>query len=201
MVSNKTIQLKTQLQDTSPNPSISGTNSYKLTTRNRKYCAYIVQGYNSVDAYLLSGYTAKNHQTALSSSSKLFRNPRIQAEINRLKSLGNQDDITPENVLKGIASIAFSATAKDTDRLVALDKLARHLRIFTDESKGNNINIMNVIPSAEDRASLYQKLDELERKEARLTARSGLIAAPGDTYIGPDNEPDLEHVNANDCND
>ena len=161
-----------------------------LNDKSRKFCVYLHQGHSQIDAYRLAGYTCKTTHIAGVSASRLAAKPAIQAELARLASISAPEAITEENVLRAMASIAFSVAENSQVRRQALNDLAKYLQIrgFSDNDSAPKVNILNVIPGELDRAELYRRFGELERLEKKLIDQSK--GADDSAGNGGDSSPD-----------
>jgi len=110
--------------------------------KNRKwelFCQEYIIDFNATRAYLRAGYKA-NEKTAGSNSSLLMARPEIQARISEIMSEREQrTEITQDKVLQELAKIAFANPTdealrlKVSDKLIALDRLAKHLGMYVDK--------------------------------------------------------------------
>ena len=102
-----------------------------LKNQQLRFCREYIIDCNGTQAAVRAGY-AKH--TAKQQGSRLLTNDDIKAEIMRLSKLVHKKlEISAERVLQELASIAFDEKKhKTVDRLSALDKLGKHLKLFTE---------------------------------------------------------------------
>lgn len=96
---------------------------------------YITNGNNATLAYTKAGYKAKGN-VATVNASRLLTNANIKAEIDkRLAKATAKFDITVESILMRLDAMADKTTAKDTDRIKALELLGKYRKLFTDRTE------------------------------------------------------------------
>ena len=91
---------------------------------------------NCTQSAIRAGYSERTANTA---GARLYKNVRIKAEIAKLLAeRAARNAITADNVLKELATIAFSEEVKMTEKLRGLELLGRHLVLFTDKVVHHN---------------------------------------------------------------
>ena len=80
-----------------------------LTDKQRSFCLEFLKDFNATQAYKRAGYVANTDNVAASCAAKLLINPKIQAEIDRLRfERESANQVTIERTLQEIARVAFS---------------------------------------------------------------------------------------------
>ncbi len=107
----------------------------RLTAKQDRFVEEYLVDLNATQAALRAGYSEK---TARSIGAENLSKPDIEKAIaDALEARRLRTEITQDRVLEELAAIAFAPLpevreVKMSDRLVALDKLARHLGMFTE---------------------------------------------------------------------
>lgn len=101
-----------------------------MTPKQEKFIQeYLVDGCGA-QAAIRAGYSK---QRAKMSAYENLQKPYIAAEIkSRFDKIARKSETTVQRVLEELASIAFSQTAKASDKLRALELIGRHRAMFTD---------------------------------------------------------------------
>lgn len=131
-----------------------------LTEKQRRFCEEYLIDLNATRAYMAAYPSTKKESTAAACSYKLLRNAQIQKFLQELKQERQERvQVSQDEVLEAIQSIAFDINEKSKDRLKALEMLCKHLGLFD------------------------QKKDELDRKEqqARIAKLEREAAAEDET--------------------
>ncbi|NBX03922.1 MAG: terminase small subunit [Alphaproteobacteria bacterium] len=115
-----------------------------LKEQQKRFCKEYVIDCNATQAAIRAGYAK---QTAKQQGSRLLTNVDVSAEIERLSaSVHKKLEISAERVLQELAAIAFDEKKhKTVDRLSALDKLGKHLKLFTEQHE--QLHSFNVMPT------------------------------------------------------
>lgn len=100
------------------------------TLKQQKFVAEYVLSGNGAQSATNAGYSPSSaHVTA----SRLLRNANvasaIEAERDRLRE---RSDLRAEDVLRGLRQIAEDESARNSDRIRALELLGKHFRLFID---------------------------------------------------------------------
>jgi len=107
----------------------------RLTAKQDRFVEEYLVDLNATQAALRAGYSEK---TARSIGAENLSKPDIEKAIaDALEARRLRTEITQDRVLEELAAIAFAPLpevreVKMSDRLVALDKLAKHLGMFTE---------------------------------------------------------------------
>lgn len=112
----------------------------KLERRIQRFCAEYLIDLNAAGAAIRAGYAPR---AANVQGCRLLSRRDVQAEIARLKDdRAQRVGVTADDVLRELTHIATAQVPEQptmSDKLKALDMLARHLGMFTkdNEQKGN----------------------------------------------------------------
>ena len=80
----------------------------ELTPERQIFCIYYSKTYNATQSYL-NAYPGCSYTTAMTEGCKLLRNPKVAAEIDRLKEIKRQQIMAgPEDIVELQMRIAFS---------------------------------------------------------------------------------------------
>jgi phage terminase small subunit len=80
-----------------------------LTAKQQKFCEEYLIDLNATQAYLRAGYKAKDENTAYAAASRLLRNVKVKAVIDKLMAAREERTETKQDdVLKELSTIAFS---------------------------------------------------------------------------------------------
>ncbi len=105
--------------------------NYKLTPKQKLFADEYLIDLNATRAYKAAYKSCKKDETANVNGSKLLRNTKVAKYIEeRMNERSRRTEITQDNVLKELATIAF---AKVTDFVTSLELLGRHLGMFNDK--------------------------------------------------------------------
>ena len=107
-----------------------------LTAKQQLFVDEYLSDLNATQAAIRAGYSEKS---AASIGEENLRKPEIEAAINEaLKARRQRTEVTQDRVLEELAVLAFApitderlAQLRISDQLTALDKLAKHLGMFT----------------------------------------------------------------------
>lgn len=111
-----------------------------MTPKQQRFVEEYLVDLNATAAYQRAGYTAKNPNVAGVEAHKLLKNPKITAEIDAARAkLSEKTEITQEYVLRRLKREAEleGDGASHSARVSALEKLGKHLKMFTDVSEIN----------------------------------------------------------------
>lgn len=119
----------------------------KLNKKHSLFIKYYLQSRNATDAALKAGY-CKSRTAAKVTGSRLLTNLAIKNKIDaEHEKLAAKCDITAEKVIREIASIAELKLNKNdlkkssANKLRALEMLAKHFNLFSDQTIINNNNV------------------------------------------------------------
>lgn len=102
-----------------------------LTERQRRFCEEYLADLNATRAYRAAYTSVRNEETAAACASKLLRNAKVQKFLQEQRQARQKrTQITQDEVLEKIKSIAFDTDIKARDRLRALELLGKHLGLF-----------------------------------------------------------------------
>lgn len=105
----------------------------KLNPKQKRFCEEYIIDLNGAQAAIRAGYSKK---TAKTIANQLLTKLDLQSYVAELMAKrSKKTEITAENVLQGIAGIAFSEKVKVGDNLKGLEMLGRHLILFTDKTE------------------------------------------------------------------
>jgi hypothetical protein len=159
-------------------PSELGKNRTQLPPKHEMFARALAKGASQVEAHREAGYSGHR-----GNASKLARDPRIVERVAELQAeqydierraaelAAEHIAISKERVLEELARIAFHPIDKDapiswSDKLSALDKLARYFSMFrTPIDVAGNVSLQ-----VKDEANA---LDILISRMARIAARGG----------------------------
>ena len=114
---------------------------------------------NATESAIKAGYKEK---TAFVIGYENLKKPYIKAEIEaRLQKRAKDNGITAEYVLQGIKAIADKQGIRENDTLKAYELLGKHLSLFTEVVKSENININHDVSSLTDE-ELEKELNSLK---------------------------------------
>jgi phage terminase small subunit len=103
----------------------------KLSTKQQLFVDEYCTDFNATQAAIRAGYSQKAaRQIGADNMAKTYIKQAIDEKL-RIKS--EKTEITAELVLNGIREIAFKQSAKETDRLRAMELLGKYLKLFTDK--------------------------------------------------------------------
>ena len=146
-----------------------------LTPKQKRFCEEYLIDLNGTQAAIRAGYS-KHTPNAI--AFELLGKPEIQKEINALLAKqSKRTEITADRVLQEIATVAFAEigsleTARDDGakhraKLKALEMLAKHLTLFTE-----NINV-NINPQKPLEEMTDDELAEYRASLMAITNRKG----------------------------
>jgi phage terminase small subunit len=132
-----------------------------MNAKQTLFVSHYLQTGNATEAYKLV-YGVNSDEQAAANASRLIRNDKVQAEIEKFKTkVMDNTGITIEQTVKRIARLASKAQ-KDSDKLKALDMLMKHL--------GGYVTINDIIEkmTPEQLESLSnQLLSKLHKNESK----------------------------------
>ena len=140
-----------------------------MTAKQERFVQEYLIDLNATQAALRAGYSGK---TARSIGAENLSKPDIEKAIaDALEARRLRTEITQDRVLEELAAIAFAPLpevreVKMSDRLVALDKLAKHLGMFTERHHHTG----EVTTSVRDLSD-----EELINRATQLANRLGLV--------------------------
>ena len=125
----------------------------KLTQKQQRFVdEYIISG-NATQSYKKAGYSAKKDTIAASEDSKLLRNPKVQAELERRNAeIQSQKTMDMKEVMERLAAMArgetteetvtnkgevFETATKNSDKLKALELIGKRFGAWTDKKEIN----------------------------------------------------------------
>ena len=106
----------------------------EITAKQRRFCEEYLIDLNGTQAAIRAGYSPK---TAKAIASENLTKPYIAAEIAAaFAARSERTEVTQDQVLKELTRIGFAVIPEEVvrvaDKLAALDKLAKHLGMFTE---------------------------------------------------------------------
>lgn len=112
-----------------------------LTEKQRLFCLYYIKTYNATRSYQKAYHCS--YEVALCNGPRMLGNARVKSEIDELKKMRMNDDfMDASDVVRKHQEIAFTdeeildgSEVKTTDKLKALDFLARYYKILESESE------------------------------------------------------------------
>ena len=134
-----------------------------LNDRQRRFCERYLIHLNGSRAAVEAGYSKKGARVT---GSQLLANANVERFIARQqKRLSERTAISAERVLHELASVAFAeidlSELKAGDKLTALDKLARHLNLFTDRVEvDTRSTVLNLHVTEQDLADARRLVEE-----------------------------------------
>ena len=149
-----------------------------MTAKQERFVQEYLVDLNATQAALRAGYSEK---TARSIGAENLSKPDIEKAIaDALEARRLRTEITQDRVLEELAAIAFAPLpevreVKMSDRLVALDKLAKHLGMFTEHHHHTG----EVTSSVRDLSD-----EDLVARARQLADRLGLVP-PASNGEGP----------------
>jgi len=149
----------------------------EITAKQRRFCEEYLIDLNGTQAAIRAGYSAR---TAKAIASENLTKPYIAAEIAAaFAARSERTEVTQDQVLKELTRIGFAALPEEVvrvaDKLAALDKLAKHLGMFTERHHHTG----EVTTSVRDLSD-----EELVARARQLADRLGL-APPASNGEGP----------------
>lgn len=127
--------------------SFSTTDTYKLF-KNRKnatskeflFAQYVARGINIVDAYL-KVYPTNNKKYAKMKAHNLMKSERVRKVISKeIKDILDSEGVTPNYIIQVFKQVTDLAE-RDTDRLRALESLAKIAGLFETEKKSEQLTV------------------------------------------------------------
>jgi len=112
-----------------------------LTDRQAVFASEYIIDNNATQAAIRAGYSPKG---ATVRGSELLANSKVRAAIERLRAAERaRGRHKAEDILQGLADIAFDPAKKDADRIRALELLGKSQALFTDrlEQSGDGLSI------------------------------------------------------------
>jgi len=115
-----------------------------MNLRQKKFCIEYLKDLNATKSALRAGYSAK---TSSRIGSENLKKLEIKNEIERMQqSEAKRAGLVVEDVVNAIRAVAFDDEAKTSDKLKALEMLAKYLGMFKEgEQKATVINVINRI--------------------------------------------------------
>ena len=149
----------------------------RLTAKQDRFVEEYLVDLNATQAALRAGYSEK---TARSIGAENLSKPDIEKAIaDALETRRLRTEITQDRVLEELARIGFAVIPEEAvrvaDKLAALDKLAKHLGMFTERHHRTG----EVTTSVRDLSD-----EELVARARQLGARLGLVP-PASNGEGP----------------
>ena len=152
----------------------------EITAKQRRFCEEYLIDLNATQAAIRAGYSAR---TAKAIASENLTKPYIAAEIAAaFAARSERTEVTQDRVIEELALIAFAPGINErlkqlrlSDQLAALDKLAKHLGMFTEHHHYTG----EVTTSVRDLSD-----EELINRATQLANRLGL-APPASNGEGP----------------
>ena len=132
----------------------------KLTQKQQRFVdEYIISG-NATQSYRKAGYSAKSDNVAWSEASKLLRNPKVKAELDKRNAeIKSQKTMDMQEVMERLAAIARGETVeqqvtnkgtvvevepKTSDQIRAMELIGKRYGAWTDKKEvtgGLEINV------------------------------------------------------------
>lgn len=130
----------------------------KLTLKQQRFVdEYIISG-NATQAYRKAGYSAKSDNVAWSEASKLLRNPKVKAELDKRNAeIQSAKTMDMQEVMERLAAMGRGETTEETvtnkgdvietstrnaDKLKALELIGKRFGAWTDKKEVNgNLDI------------------------------------------------------------
>lgn len=127
----------------------------KLNEKQKRFCNEYLIDLNATQAAIRAGYSEK---TSYSIGSELLKKPEVQTYLQHLADKRSEKlELTPEWVLEQIMDVA-KTTAKDKDKLKALELLGKHLVLFTEKMQhGGTIKFKQDVGKAENLLKHYSE--------------------------------------------
>lgn len=143
----------------------------KMTPKQEAFCREYVIDFNATQAAIRSGYSEK---TAGAVGFENLKKPEIQKKVEELKAAATQKaEVSVQDVLCGIRTIAEDEGATNRDKLKAWELLGRYNGMFTDriesrvqqvvEEKGTPEEYAKKVAEAtREIMEMYRRKDEAE---------------------------------------
>ena len=127
--------------------SFSKNNGYKnfkerkeVTSRELLFARYIAKGDNVVTAYL-NAYKTDNSGYAKKRSQSLLKTERVQNMINEeISKILDEEGVTPNYIIRTFKQVS-DLSERDTDRLRALESLAKMSGLFEQERQTEQLTV------------------------------------------------------------
>ncbi len=101
-----------------------------------KHCGFILSYIDTLNASEAAGISGYSPDTCGSIGSENLQKPEIRKAIDELMQARSERLlITADRTLAEIGSIAFSKTAKEGDKMRALELLSKHLNLLDESTK------------------------------------------------------------------
>lgn len=144
-----------------------------LSLRHQTFLSeYVQNGFNASKAYA-DVYESKDSATAEACSSRLLSKDKVQLALAELVNT-----ITPEYILSSIASIASQGSARNSDKLRALELLGKYHALFKDTTQNLNLHAI----TADDLGLLRKKLEDNKNGQKQITeTKENVTFSPKDT--------------------
>ena len=149
----------------------TGINGGAVTAKQQLFVAEYLVDLNATQAAIRAGYSQK---TARAMGHENLTKPDIEEAIaEALKERRLRTEITQDRVLEELAAIGFAEVPEETDvrvsdKLVALDKLAKHLGMFTERIEHSG-EITSAIRAMSDEEILERATDFSNRLLASVS--------------------------------
>ena len=149
------------------------TREKRMTAKQERFVDEYLADLNATQAAIRAGYSEK---TARAMGHENLTKPDIEEAIaEALKARRQRTEITQDRVLEELAVLAFApitderlAQLKISDQLTALDKLAKHLGMFTERVHHSGEVTTNVRTMSDE--ELVERISQFSNRFANLEA-------------------------------
>ena len=116
---------------------------HDLTDKQQRFCEEYVVDLNATQAAIRAGYSAN---TAEAQASRLLRNVKVQAYVAQLQEATSKRlAFDAEYVVRGLMREAEDMElGSGSSRVSALEKLGKHLGMFTDKVEQKSENVTRI---------------------------------------------------------
>ncbi len=127
------------------------TDKNNLTPPQKAFCDEFLKSLNATQAYKKAYPNCKTDQVASQSGSRLLRNEKVKAYIDkRQKEKEKKAIITQEMILKNLKEIVESKEECTSNRLKAMELAGKHLGMFKETNMNVNMNYEDYISKVVD---------------------------------------------------
>ncbi len=134
----------------------------KLSDKQRKFCEEYVVDYNGTKAAERAGYSPRS---AKEQASVLLTKPNIQLYMQELKEKAAERlEVTVDDITEKFKEIAYSSEERTTDRIKALENIAKRLGYYESHNKQKNSGVTEDFSNfTDEELEAYMRL--LRKKE------------------------------------